>query len=129
MRKIVKAIHSLPEDARKLLAGFLIVIVAFGFFGMWGSFMSSRLVALGPPPASPLEQKISLPPVTARLEARGMEQRGEPPSPTQGLVRTFSGFDELWSPGRDLLAAIGGAVAGGIEFLYLKLSRYIPPNL
>lgn len=100
--------------------------------------MSSRLVALGPPAIPSAEKSTPSPAANARavpIPAEG------PPSPAQGLAQTFSGIDKLLqhkesgetekpkSGVRTFLAAIGQGIADGIEFIYLKLARYVPPNL
>ena len=147
MQRFFQAIRSLPEDIRKLLAGLLITIVAFGFFGVWSSFMSSRLVALNPAgqapaqkPPPPVSGIVRLPPSGGSpLPSQSAENR--PPSPAAGIAQTLSGLEKFFSLSpetpdqrrtsrvRTFFAAVGNAVDNSIEFLYVKLSRYVPPNL
>lgn len=131
LQTLLRRVHSLPEEVRKLLAGVLIVGAALGFFGMWGPFMSSRLVALGPPPTGSNPQGAATPSAVAgRPQPAGVH----PLSPAEGIAETFYGIRQIGPIGptskiKHIFAAIGNAVAGSIEFLYQKLSRYVPPNL
>lgn len=45
----------MPEEVRKLLAGVVMVVAAVVFFGVWTSYVSSRLVALSPGPGPSTE--------------------------------------------------------------------------
>jgi len=139
MRKLLQAIHALPEDVRKLLAGVCIVASALVFFSVWGSWVSSRLVTLGPAPASSTETVGQGEGVSSSPTVR-VEPRTEPPSPAQGLAETFSGVRQMSpisnaglidrvSQMRRLFAAIGKGASDSVDFIYLKLAQYVPANL
>jgi len=162
MREILKRIHGWPEEARKLLAGALIAVVALGFFGVWGRFFSSRLTALGPAglpgqglpgqgrplagqATGPVSGVVRLSPLPDGYSRSNLsadnKNENQPPSPAQGVAQTLSGLEKFfpktveapeargWRGVRGFFAAVGNAVAGGIDSLYLKLSRYVPSNL
>ncbi len=158
MHSILGRIHSLPKDIRKLLAGVAIVIAAIGFFSMWSSFVSSRLVAIGPPAGGATDSRqgssAALSPVVGGAPVAGRDispRRGadrpagrRAPTPVEGIRDTVVGLEEFFSSneanpaggrvparesGRGFLAAVGEGIAGAMEFIYLKLSRHVPPNL
>ncbi len=103
MQTILTKIHGLPEDARKLLAGVCMVVAAIAFFGIWTSFVSSRLVALSPGPgpsvaegsesATGVAEEISQPaPAASEVSAAP-----EALSPAGGIADTMKGFADAVS--------------------------------
>lgn len=113
IKNFFRALHTLPEDARKLLAGFCMLIAGVAFFGIWTSFISSRLVVLAPSPASPgavgvggeapvVEAPIPVFPAPGEGEG-GARSTPETTSPVAGIAETF----------RDLQKSVSGGTGIG----------------
>lgn len=82
MQSIIRTIHEMPEDIRKLLAGIAMAATVLVFFGVWTSFMSSHLVALSPGAGPSTE--------TDRAAALGQY-----PLPVEAAARVPAGGDEI----------------------------------
>lgn len=138
MRRILQKIHALSEDARKFLAGVTIVVLGLGFFGVWMSFMSSRLVALGPP-AKQNAAGGDTAPVARRLSPSEIaEQRREPPSPAAGIAASVSDAGRFLARGKQdgasgisggFFASVGQGLAAVAEAIYMQLAPWVPPYL
>lgn len=141
MKDFLSAIHGLHEDTRKLLAGITIAVVGLGFVGVWTSFISSRLVALGPP-ARENAAVGSTVPVARRLSPSELAQeRREPPSPAAGIAASVSDAGNFFARGKTaetgktsgglggFFASVGQGLAAVAEAIYMKLAPWAPPYL
>lgn len=139
MKDFLAAIHALPEDARKFFAGLTIVILGIGFFAFWTSFMSSRLVALGPP-AKQNAAAGDTAPVARRLSPTEIaERRRAPTSPAAGIAGSVSDAGRFFaatqreadgSPARSIgifFASVGQGLAAVAEAIYMKMALWVPP--
>lgn len=81
LREILKAIHSLPEEARKLLAGFAFVISILLLFGLWNISIPYRL--------SSLSETSTLPTSAVSESVLPSEEENQVLTPAGGLAESF----------------------------------------
>lgn len=138
----LQKIHALHEDTRKFLAGLTIVILGIGFFAFWTSFMSSRLVALGPPAKQNAAAGDTVP-VARRLSteeiAEAKRREREPISPAAGIAGSVSDAGRFFattrreadgSPARSIgifFASVGQGLTAVAETIYMKVAPWVPP--
>ncbi len=155
--KVVRVIHGLPEDTRKLLAGLAMFVFGIAFLGVWMSFFSSRLVALAPgaPDSQDQLSAAAYPPVVqgtvrepSALELAQNEtspSASAPASPVEGIADTIRGVGQAVSGtgraepqsflaslglgARALLNEVGALVARTVSGFSDSLSHVVPPNL
>lgn len=85
-QQFLQKIQSLPEDAKKILAGASIVVAAFLVFSAWNMLVSQRLVALS-------DNKSAEEILADKLEAF---QKKEPAlSPVAGITESFKSLKNL----------------------------------
>ncbi|OGZ97848.1 MAG: hypothetical protein A3B34_04110 [Candidatus Sungbacteria bacterium RIFCSPLOWO2_01_FULL_54_21] len=139
MNDFLAKIHALSEDARKILAGISVVVLGLGFFGVWSSFMSSRLVTLNAP-AVPQEKPIGLTSPAVAHDASGSSPvaRQEPVSPAAGIVGSIADAEKFFARSKSesmmggigtFFASIGTALAAVADAVYMKVAPWVPPYL
>lgn len=135
----ISRIHALSEDARRILAGVTLVVLGLGFLGVWSSFMSSRIVALG----VPREEEVAPSSAgTSPAIARGPSTVGGsmvarslpgPISPAAGIAGSVADAQKFFVPPatetQGFFAAIGSGLATIADAIYMKVARFVPPNL
>lgn len=102
LKNFLQAIRSLPEEARRLLAGLSLVIAAIIIFSGWSMLISSRLTTLSGETVSP----------AAPINPAGLEyvpQGEETLSPLEGITESFRSLQSVIGPtnaGKSGLASI-----------------------
>ena len=159
MRNMLRKIHLLPEEVRKLLAGLCMLAAGIAFFGVWTSFVSSRLVALAPAPGAGVAQggQPDTMAFAGGAQSAPVPSASEALSPAEGIAQTLRGFGNAVSDSalssrqpsaqtagapqvqgffailarqaQTLIVNAGAAVQRAIEYAYRAVARYVPPNL
>lgn len=130
MRNFLRKIHGLPEEGRKLLAGLCMAVAGIAFFGLWTSFVSSRLVALAPSPASAPAAQGAVGVSDVAQTAPASESGAL--SPAEGIADTLRGFQNAVSgsaPPQGFFASVGQGLTAVAEAIYMKLAPWVPPYL
>ncbi|MBI2122346.1 MAG: hypothetical protein HYT98_04460 [Candidatus Sungbacteria bacterium] len=105
--RVIEVVRDLPEEARRLIAGIILVIAAIFMFFSWGASTSSRLADLSGGEVSPV------------FDVGG----GVRPISPEIMAELPSGAREAVGP----LAGIAESVKSSAEFLSSRL-RYGPPQ-
>lgn len=151
MRSFLQKIHGLPEDARKFFAGICMLAAGIAFFGVWTSFVSSRLVALAPSPAPALTAQdaggaSAISDLPVRSTQTGLPAPApamEALSPAAGIADTLRGFQSVISgsagslggqqagqakPAQGFFASVGEksrVISAGIWQMWERIAEYI----
>ena len=123
MKSFFRALHAIPEDARKLMAGVVMVILVIAFFSVWTTFVSSRLVTLSPSPTGSLSADASASEPVADRDQTIVVTREYPPAGSSASGEASS--DEALSPAAGIADTLRGfehAMAGAGEYLKKQFS-------
>ena len=118
--RILSIIRSLPEGAKKFIAGVFLFAVAIILFNGWALSLSSRLDAL-----SQTETKSSL----FLPESKDYFQSGEVSSPARGIAESFKSLERFVLPSDYAVSRGSGGAAGMITNVADGINEQIDKGL
>lgn len=127
VKKLLQAIHALPEEARRLLAGLsFIIIAALMVFSSWNMLISSRLTSLSGETVGPAASGRASPNKIGRALTPSFPSteyapaKSEALSPLEGVTESFRSLQSVIGPkGKDY----GGLAT--VPTFFGKVWRYV----
>lgn len=94
LRRILRAIHNLPEEVRKLLAGFFLLMAAVLLFNNWAAGVSSDLTLVQLTPAETASPEKSAGPKPGS-EISATEPAPAAPAPFESIADSVKSLEKL----------------------------------